>query len=209
MLFIFSLINYSILVALVDSDEIFIKGMQTLFLEHNIPLNKIIFDYKLELNTIKILNVLIVDPFKNNSFGVLQIRESLDINPNLRIIVITSISNKNLVDEVIDLGVNAVLFKCCKTDEFIHAYFKAIKGECHYCSSIYSKNKLVGIKIDELTDREQEVVNLIIDGKTTAEISEQLERSVHTINSHRKNILKKLNIKTPLELLKLSSEQSI
>ncbi len=171
--------------------------MQTLFLEHNIPLNKIVFDYHLELNTIKILNVLILDPYKNTRFGVAEVKAALTTNPNLRIIVITSISNKNLVDEVIDLGVNAVLFKCCKTDEFIHAYFKAIKGECHYCSSIYTKNKHVGIKIDDLTDREQEVVNLIIEGKTTAEISELLERSVHTINSHRKNILKKLNIKTP------------
>ena len=71
------------------------------------------------------------------------------------------------------------------------------------------KIETLSTRIEELTEREQEVVDLIIEGKTTAEISEILKRSPHTINSHRKNILKKLNIKTPLELLKLTSEQSI
>lgn len=197
------------MVALVDSDEIFVKGMQALFAEQNIPLNKVISDYTIDAQTLFKLNVLIADPYKSESFSVEQLKFALKQNPKLRIIVITSISNKHLVDNVIQLGVNAVLFKCCKTQEFIHAYFKAIKGECHYCSSIYTKhiNESNSFKND-LTDRELEIVNLICDGNTTQEIAEILQRSTHTINSHRKNILKKLNIKSPLELLKIVSEHN-
>lgn len=195
------------MVVLVDSDEIFIKGMQVLFSEQNIPLNRVVSDYSVDASLFQKTIVLIIDPYKAKSQGVEKLKEILAINPKIRTIVITSISNKHLVDEVIELGVNAVLFKCCKLQEFVHAYFKAIKGECHYCSSIYDRNKNELLTIEDLTSREQEVVNLICEGKTTLEIAEILGRSTHTINSHRKNILKKLNVKTPLELLKLSSEQ--
>lgn len=194
------------MVALVDSDEIFVKGMQALFAEQNIPLSHIIKDYGLSEQLAGRLSVLIVDPYKSNQFKVSDLEMILSKNPTLKIIVITSISNKALVDDSIKLGVNAVLFKCCKMQEFINAYFKAIKGESHYCSSIYERCEISNDKLQDLTEREVEIVQLVCDGKTTAEIAEQLNRSTHTINTHRKNVLKKLNVKTPLELLKLMSE---
>ena len=140
--------------------------MQVLFEEQNIPLNKVITIYQIDPSTLKIINVLILDPYKKEELQVGKIKEILSVNPKIRIIVITSISNKHIVDDVIALGVNAVLFKCCKTAEFINAYYKAIKGECHYCSSIYdTKKKTETTRIEELTEREQEVVDLIIEGK--------------------------------------------
>ena len=117
------------MVAIVDSDEIFVKGMQVLFEEQNITLNKVITNYQIDPSTLKILNVLILDPYKRKEFDVAKIEEILSVNPKIRIIVITSISNKHIVDDVIALGVNAVLFKCCKTAEFINAYYKAIKNQ--------------------------------------------------------------------------------
>lgn len=195
------------MVALIDSDEIFIKGMQTLFGEKNIPLNKIVTNYELDDKYIDNLTVLIGDPYKSDKFNTKTIKKAMKQNSNLRVLVITSIANKAKVDDVIDLGVHAVLFKCCKMDEFISAYFKAVKGECHYCSSIQEKTSLFNSnKFSNLTERESEIAELIYEGKTTAEIAENISRSVHTVNSHRKNILKKLSIKTPLELLKLMSE---
>lgn len=193
------------MVALVDGDEIFVKGMQCLFEEKNIPLNQVYKDYTVNEELFDKFSVIIADPYKSDRFTVDTIRDIRFKSPTTRIIVITSISNKTKVDDVIDLGVNAVLFKCCKLEEFINAYFKAVKGESHYCSSINSKTDHL-TKLDGLTDREIEIVDLICDGKTTAEIADTLCRSTHTINSHRKNILKKLNVKTPLELLKLLSD---
>lgn len=194
------------MVALVDSDEIFIKGMQTLFQERNIPLTHVLSSSQEAESLVERLSVLIVDPYKSKAFTVSDLSKIVLAHPTLKVIVITAISNKTLVDDVIKLGVNAVLFKCCKMEEFINAYFKAIKGESHYCSSIYDRCEISGDKLEKLTEREIEIVQLVCDGKTTAEIAEQLKRSTHTINTHRKNVLKKLNVKSPLELLKLMSE---
>ena len=57
-------------------------------------------------------------------------------------------------------------------------------------------------KLDELslTLRENEIAHLIIKGKTTSEIAETLFLSPHTVHTHRKNIFKKLNVHSPLEL---------
>ena len=52
-----------------------------------------------------------------------------------------------------------------------------------------------------LTPREKEILKLILDGKTSSEIALQLFVSKHTVNSHRKNILKKTNCKTNSELI--------
>lgn len=195
------------MVALIDSDEIFIKGIQSLFVEKNIPLDKVITDYHLDDSIIKNLTVLIGDPYKSEHFNAETIQKAMKKNPNLRVLVITSIANKPKVDDVISLGVHAVLFKCCKMQEFISAYFKAIKGECHYCSSIKEDSDVCNPdRLSELSEREMEIANLIFQGKTTIDIAQEINRSIHTVNSHRKNILKKLKIKTPLELLKLMSE---
>lgn len=197
------------MVALVDGDEIFIRGVSCLFEEQNIPLHKVVSDFDISSIHVENLSVLIGDPYKSEKFTVQMIADILKVNPSLKVLVITAISNKEQVDDVIGLGVNAVLFKCCKMQEFIHAYFKAIKGECHYCSSIYDRAPVTNDKLVDLTERELEIVQLICDGKTTAEIATLLNRSTHTVNTHRKNILKKLDVKTPLELLKLMSENAV
>ena len=198
------------MVALLDSDEIFVKGIQALFVEKNIPLDKVVTNYKIDSTIINKLTVLIGDPYKSPHFNAETIQKAMKQNSNLRVLVITSIANKPKVDDVISIGVHGVLFKCCKMEEFISAYFKAIKGECHYCSSIKDNtNVCLGDKLSELSEREIEIANLIYEGKTTADIALALSRSVHTVNSHRKNILKKLKIKTPLELLKLMSDTEL
>ena len=205
-LFIISL-NKTRLVALIDGDEIFVRGIKSVFNENNIPLTYTISDFQIEESFFEKVGVLIIDPYKSSSFDVNLLSSIINKYPTLKVLVITAIANKHLVDEVIDLGVNAVLFKCCKTEEFVRAYFKAIKGESHYCSSIKEKCDIQKEKLDGLTDREVEVVNLVCEGMTTQEIADFLNRSTHTINTHRKNILKKLNVKSPLELIKLMSEQ--
>jgi len=60
-----------------------------------------------------------------------------------------------------------------------------------------------------LSPREYEVLEWITKGKTTAQIAEELHLSVHTINSHRKNILRKLNMRSPAELIVYAIESGL
>ncbi len=60
-----------------------------------------------------------------------------------------------------------------------------------------------------LSPREFEVLELITKSMTTAQIADELHLSVHTINSHRKNILKKLNLNSPAELIVYALETGL
>jgi DNA-binding NarL/FixJ family response regulator len=61
----------------------------------------------------------------------------------------------------------------------------------------------------DLSPREYEVLQLITKGQKTVDIADTLHVSVHTINSHRKSILKKLNMKSPAELIVYAMESGI
>ena len=61
----------------------------------------------------------------------------------------------------------------------------------------------------DLSPREFQVLKLITKGKKTVEIADNLNVSVHTINSHRKNMLKKLNLNSPTELVVYAIESGI
>ena len=61
----------------------------------------------------------------------------------------------------------------------------------------------------KLSKRELEIVNLIVGGLTNVKIAEKLFLSTFTIDTHRKNILQKLEVKNTAELVKLAFEQGI
>ena len=69
--------------------------------------------------------------------------------------------------------------------------------------------KEVDCEPTDLSPREFEVLQLITKGHKTVQIADELNVSVHTINSHRKNILKKLNLKSPTELIVYAMETGL
>ena len=64
-------------------------------------------------------------------------------------------------------------------------------------------------KKDLLTKRELEIIQLICDEKTTGEIAEELSISVHTVESHRSNILLKLELKNSVGLVKWAIQNEV
>ena len=63
--------------------------------------------------------------------------------------------------------------------------------------------------IDELTTREKEIVKCIADGMNSNEIAKSLFISQHTVKTHRRNIMYKVNVKTSAELIRLAIERKI
>ena len=58
------------------------------------------------------------------------------------------------------------------------------------------------------TKREREIIKSIVEGKASSQIAEELSISVHTVSTHRKNILAKANCKTPIELAAKAYKES-
>jgi DNA-binding NarL/FixJ family response regulator len=103
--------------------------------------------------------------------------------------------------------------KRCSEEEIENAIRFSMEGQRFYCSSVLETLKLPGLGkseiVNTLSRREKEVLKLVLEGKTSGQIAEELFVSVHTVNSHRKNILKKFQLKSPAELLIYAIEHDV
>lgn len=137
-------------------------------------------------------------------------------HPQSNILVISSDNDKQTIIKVLELGVKGYLTKECSQQEVLRAIHATAEGEKFYCNKILDilmKNRLdkkdKNTEPVNLTLRETEVLKLIAEGNSTNEIAESLFLSYHTINSHRKNIIKKLKIKSPTEFVIYALEMGI
>ncbi|MDB5115553.1 MAG: DNA-binding response regulator [Mucilaginibacter sp.] len=143
-------------------------------------------------------NVILIDPGYNNRFTIADIKHIISRFDFARILVLSNRQNKNEIQEVIDLGVKNFVFKECSREELVHAIYSTAKGEQFFCKNTFETlfgNKLLPERADTqplLSLRETELIHLIAEGLTNKEIADRLFLSIHTIKTHRKNIIKKL-----------------
>jgi len=142
--------------------------------------------------------VIILDPYHNQRFTVANVKTIRSKYPAARLLVLSNRRDRGEVQELLDLGIKNYVFKECSREELVHAIYSAAKGEQFFCKNTFETlfgNKLLPEKDDtlpQLSSRETELIRLIADGLTNKDIAEKLFLSVHTIKTHRKNIIKKL-----------------
>jgi len=125
--------------------------------------------------------------------------------PVNKILVLSEDDNKNRINYIIRSGINGYLTKHCDEKEILQTIEAVLNGQRFFCNKVLDllleKSQNNNSKEERLTNREKEVLELIAKGYSTSKIAESLHLSVHTINSHRKNMLRKLNLKSPTELV--------
>ena len=149
-------------------------------------------------------DVLIMDYDQPGAFSIDDLVYIKRRYPELKILVISNNRHKHDIVSTIEFGVTSYLLKECAEDEIFDAIIATSRGEKFFCGQIVenilgkSPDSCIGLS---LTERELEIVKLVAEGHTTAQISRMLCRSIHTINTHRKNILNKLGLNNPSELV--------
>ena len=153
--------------------------------------------------------VLILDYEKTEGFSIEEIAKVKNASPTTKILVISSDENRDTIHTILEKGVSSFLTKDCDETEVKNAIYATAKGEKFFCGKIldiifekhYTKDDVETCEPTELTTRELEIVQLIADGRSTKEIADQLCLSHHTIYTHKKNVMKKLGIKSTSELI--------
>ena len=151
-------------------------------------------------------DIVTIDISQEGRFGIDSISLIQELSPSTHILIISNEDEKRHIFEVLGRGINHYITKYCREDEIYAALDACRKDEKYYCSKILDiiisktfTKKNDGVK--ELTSRELEIVTMIAQGKMAKEISALLNVSIHTIYTHRKNIMKKLKISSPVELI--------
>lgn len=153
-------------------------------------------------------NLLITD---YNLPGFITIEDLQDVArsaSNPHILVVSSDDSKSSILEVLQLGVTGYLTKECSREEVIMAVQSTSKGEKFFCHKIldiimekhFSPEAPV-VDPSLLTTRETEILSLLAAGQSTQQIADTLHLSPHTVHTHRKSIIRKLNIKSPTEFV--------
>jgi DNA-binding NarL/FixJ family response regulator len=128
--------------------------------------------------------------------------------PNTKILAITPHINKITVLTAIKAGINSHLLNECDKDEVIQAIEETIKGNKFYCGKILdtiveSYNEIVTNNSSDsihscdgtvVSEREIHIIALIAEGFSNKQIADKLCISLHTVNTHRKNIMSKLGV---------------
>ena len=144
------------------------------------------------------IEIAILDIFMPLLNGLDTAREILKVSPKTKVILLTMYKEEQYVLEALRAGVSGYVIKSQAGEDLVQAIHEVSKGSV-YLSPVVTgtvvKAYLEGRESSEpLTSRERAVLQLIAEGKTTKEIAQLLGLSVKTAESHRTNLMKKLDI---------------
>ena len=157
-------------------------------------------------------DMVILDISMPNLRGLEATREIKRLFPNVKVLILTMHRDKEYVYGAISAGAEGYLLKEDADTELFIAVEKIRQGG-RYISPILSgelTHELINIRHERLTTssyesltlREKEVLKLIAEGKSHKDISDLLFISIRTVDHHRANIMRKLNIKDTANLTK-------
>lgn len=150
--------------------------------------------------------ILVLD-FQSLGFSAKQISNLSKTFKKLQILAITDYLSRGEMQSALDSGVRSYLLKECDKEEIIEALHATYNNERFLCGKVayflassedldlmrpqLEKVSCAGLGI---TDRELDIIRLISEGLSNKLIADKLDLSTHTVNTHRKNIMAKLNI---------------
>ena len=136
--------------------------------------------------------------------------------PKTKILIISDCRENGKILNAIKSGAKGYLTEECNDEEIFNAIHSVSKGEKFFCNKILDvilekklDNEMSENVKDNLTEREIEIIKLITEKYTNPEIAEKLFISIHTVYTHRKNIMRKLQLKSPVELILYAIDSGI
>jgi DNA-binding NarL/FixJ family response regulator len=138
--------------------------------------------------------------------------------PEVKILVLSMLREASLVKSMLRYGASGFLLKNAGRDEFIEAIQQVFEGKQAFSTEILEtvmnsfdtkSAKIGGTGFPRLSRREKEILELIVEEKTTSEIAEKLFISFGTVETHRRNILAKLNVRNTAGLVKIALQYGL
>lgn len=210
----------SIRIIIADDHRIIREGIRTL-LSHEEGIEvvgeaengKQVVELALELEP----DVIVMDITMPGMNGIEATRQIVTKRPAIKVIALSMHSDHRFITGVVETGAVGYLLKDCAFDELAHAIRTVMQGQ------LYLSPMITGIVVGDylrrlnydsfataaLTEREREILKLIAEGYTSNFISDTLNLSPKTIESHRKKIMDKLNLHTVAELTKYAIREGL
>ena len=156
-------------------------------------------------------DVILMDISLPDKSGIDLCKEVKEKYPSVFILGLSTFNQESFISKMMDNGASGYVLKNATKEELLEAIETVIKGKLFLSMDAAQSLRSVADKPDlpVITRREKEVLELIAAGCTNAEIAERLFVSVSTIDTHRKNLLEKFNVRNTASLVRLATQQQI
>jgi DNA-binding NarL/FixJ family response regulator len=156
-------------------------------------------------------DLLIMDISMPDMNGMEVSKELLEKNEAANIIILSMFDDEEYVSRCLEIGVKGYVIKNESGSELDYAIKSVLQGKNYFSRQAqnvifkkYSHNivrKKQAEEVIRLTNREQEVAKLIVQGLSSSEIADKLILSQRTVDTHRANLMKKIGVKNAIELV--------
>jgi DNA-binding NarL/FixJ family response regulator len=218
--------NKIITVLLVDDHKIIRDGIKSLL--EGVENIKIVGEASNGVEAIEFFkkqpaDVVIMDIRMPEMSGIETTQYLTQNYPNVKVLALTMHDEEAFIYKMLNAGASGYLLKNVGKEEFVTAIQKVYKGDNYFSLDLATKmitnmvltkssdtsNEVIENEELQLTKREIEVIKLIAEGLTSQEIADKLFISPRTVDTHRRNLLQKLNVKNTAELIKFAIKHHI
>lgn len=194
-------------VILADSSELILKGLKSILqplVQSDICLAINFNELKEKIKSLK--DIFLIIDYTSYGFSLNELVELKNSYPNIIMMAVTPYTNAQTIVEAIKAGVESHIKKECSVNEIKDAFNATLNGKKFFCDDIVKQmqkeninpNKVFFKSLDpnpvQLSERELQIIQYIAEGYTNSQIAAIIYLSNHTVNTHRKNIMKKLGV---------------
>jgi len=167
-------------------------------------------------------DMVIMDVAMPDLNGLEAVRQILSTHPHIKVIALSMHADRRYVTGMLSAGASGYILKHCAFEELVHAIRIVLSNQ------VYLSPTIAGIVVQELaqaksarttqtasasprslTSREREVLQLIAEGNSAREIAQRLHLSVKTIETHRRQMMEKLEIRSIADLTKFAIREGL
>ena len=161
------------------------------------------------------VDVVLLDINMPEMDGLKTCQLILQQHPAIKVIALTMLSERSMIKAMVNNGAKGYLLKNVGREELIRAISRVFRGKSHYSDDI--ADIILHPELDKkkespgfiVSRREKQILQLIINELTTQEIAEKLFISENTVETHRRNIMKKLGARNTAGMVRIALENKL
>jgi DNA-binding NarL/FixJ family response regulator len=208
-------------ILIADDHQMFIDGLKSILSQQKQC--EIIAEANNGLEVLEQLNshtidVVLLDVNMPEMDGIAATKKIRELHPEVKVLMLTMFNTRDYIEKLLKAGAHGYILKNTGKEELIEAIEKVHSGESFFSEEVklkimeglQQKKKLEQDMFQiELTEREQQVLTLIVKEYTTNEIAEELFISPHTVETYRKNLTSKLPVKNIAGLVRYAIQMGL